>query len=147
VGTGYTGSIVLQHVLRSPRVKLVGHLVHSRDKVGRDSGELVGEPAVGVVATNSLDEFLALDADCVTYCATVSGRDINDVLDQLCAILASGKNIVTPSLYHPLFHPPSLDDASREKLQSACREGNSSYSPPALRRALHPTSSPCTRRA
>lgn len=126
VGTGYTGSIVLQHILRSPRVTLVGHLVHSLDKVGRDSGELVGEPAVGVAATDGLEDFLTLDADCVTYCATVSGRNINEFVAQLCAILASGKNIVTPSLHHPLFHPPSLDDASREALQSACREGNSS---------------------
>ncbi|MGZ4524962.1 MAG: NAD(P)H-dependent amine dehydrogenase family protein [Mycobacterium sp.] len=125
VGTGYTGSIALRHVLRSPRLELVGQLAHSPDKAGHDSGELVGEPAVGVVATDSLDDFLALDVDCVTYFAAVAGRDSNDVLDQLCAILASGKNIVTPS-YHPLFHPPSLDGATREKLRAACREGNSS---------------------
>jgi len=125
VGTGYTGSIALRHILRSPRLELVGHLVHSPDKVGRDSGDLVGEPAVGVVATDSLEDFLVLDVDCVTDFAAVSGRDITEVVDQLCAILASGKNIVTPS-YHPLFHPPSLDDASREKLHAACRQGNSS---------------------
>jgi 2,4-diaminopentanoate dehydrogenase len=126
VGTGQTGSIVLRHILRSPRVKLVGHLVHSLDKVGRDSGELVGEPAAGVTATDSLEDFLKLDTDCVTYCATVSGRSIDEFVAQLCAILASGKNIVTPSLHHPLFHPPSLDDASRDALQAACQEGNSS---------------------
>src|ERR1700742_833420 len=97
VGTGQTGSIVLRHILRSPRVELVGHLAHSQDKVGRDSGELVGEPAAGVAATDSLDEFLELDADCVTYCATVSGRNITEFVGQMCAILASGKHIVTPS--------------------------------------------------
>jgi len=42
VGTGYTGSIALRHILRSPRLKLVGQMVHSLDKVGGDSGELVG---------------------------------------------------------------------------------------------------------
>jgi 2,4-diaminopentanoate dehydrogenase len=125
VGTGYTGSIALRHVLRSPRLELVSQLVHSPDKVGRDSGELVGEPAVGVWATDSLEDFLALDVDCVTYFAAVSGRDSNEVVDQLCAILASGKNVVTPA-YHALFHPPSLDDASREKLNAACHRGNSS---------------------
>jgi hypothetical protein len=40
-------------------------LVHSLEKVGRDSGELVGEPAVGIVATDSIDDFLAVDTDCV----------------------------------------------------------------------------------
>jgi 2,4-diaminopentanoate dehydrogenase len=125
VGTGYTGSIGLRQILRSPHFELVGHLVHSRDKAGRDSGELVGESPVGVSAVNSLQDFLAIDADCVTYFATVSGRDSNEVVDQVCEFLASGKNVVTPSLFS-LFHPPSLDDIAREQLEDACRRGNSS---------------------
>ncbi|CAM2910601.1 hypothetical protein BST27_10395 [Mycobacterium intermedium] len=125
VGTGYTGAIALRHVLRSPSLKLVGHLVNTPGKAGRDSGELVGCPATGVVATESLDELLALDADCVTYFAAVSGREPGEIVDQLCAIAASGKNVVTPS-YHPLFHPPSLDEMSREKLSAACEHGQSS---------------------
>jgi len=83
VGTGYTGSIALQQVLRSPRLELVGQLVHSPGKVGRDSGELVGEAAVGVMATDSLEAFLALEVDCVTYFASVSGRNSNEIVDQL----------------------------------------------------------------
>ncbi len=127
VGTGQTGAIALRQILRSPRLELVGHLVHTPAKVGQDSGQLVGEPAVGVVATDSLKDFLALEADCVTYVAPVAmgGRDINEVVDQLCAILASGKNIVTPA-YTELFHPPSLDGATRDKLAAACHQGNSS---------------------
>jgi hypothetical protein len=123
VGTGYTGTIALRQILRSPYFELVGHLAHSRDKAGHDSGELVGEATAGVLATPDLAEFLALDADCVTYFATISGRDPDDIVDQLCSILASGKNVVTPA-YNPLFHPPSIDDASRRKLESAGRRGN-----------------------
>jgi hypothetical protein len=125
VGTGYTGSIALRQILRAPRLNLVGQLVHSRDKVGMDSGQLVGEPAAGVTATDSLDEVLALDADCVSYFAAVSGREGSEVVDQISAMLASGKNVVTPS-YHALFHPPSIDDVSRHQLEAACRQGNSS---------------------
>src|ERR1700758_3676810 len=125
VGTGYTGSIALRQILRAPRLKLVGQLVHSPDKVGRDSGELVGEPAAGVIATDSLDDLLSLDADCVSYFAAVSGREGSDLVDQISAMLECGKNVVTPS-YHALFHPPTLDDASRNKLEAACRQGNSS---------------------
>jgi hypothetical protein len=125
VGTGYTGSIALQQILRSPYVELVGHLVHSRDKVGRDSGQLVGESAAGVVASDSFADLVALDADCVTYFATVSGRDSNEVVDQLCGLLASGKNVVTPSFFG-LFHPPSLDEVTGERLEAACRQGHSS---------------------
>jgi hypothetical protein len=125
VGTGYTGSIALRQILRSPRFELVGHLVHSRDKVGRDSGDLVGEPVTGVETVGNVEDLLALDADCVTYFATASGRDSNEVVDQLCGFLASGKNVVTPSVF-ALIHPPSLDDVVREQLDGACRRGNSS---------------------
>jgi hypothetical protein len=78
-----------------------------------------------VVATDNLIDLLALDADCVTYCAAVSGREGGEVIAQISALLASGKNVVTPS-YHALFHPPSLDHASKEQLEAACRQGNSS---------------------
>jgi hypothetical protein len=125
VGSGYTGTVALRQVLRSPRLELVGQLVQSPEKVGQDSGELVGESAVGVVASDNFDEFLALDADCVTYFAPVSGRAPDDVVDQFCGILASGKNMVTPSWF-ALFHPSSLDDTARQKLEAACRQGNSS---------------------
>jgi hypothetical protein len=125
VGTGYTGTVALRQILRSPRLELVGQLVHSPEKVGRDSGELAGEAAVGVAATDSVADFLALDADCVTYFAAISGRDADDIVDQLCRILASGKNVVTPS-YPALFHPASLDDDARQRLEAACRRGNTS---------------------
>lgn len=125
VGTGYTGSIALRQILRSPRLQLVGHLVHSREKVGRDSGELVDRPAAGVMATDNLTDLLALEADCVTYFAAVSGREGGEVIAQIAALLASGKNVVTPS-YHALFHPPTLDQESREHLEAACRQGKSS---------------------
>jgi 2,4-diaminopentanoate dehydrogenase len=125
MGTGYTGTLALRQLLRSPLLELVGHLVHSREKTGHDSGELVGEPAVGVTASDSFEDFQALDADCVTYFPTVSGRPGDEVVDQLCALLASGKNVVTPA-YPPLFHPPSLHAPAREKLEAACQAGNSS---------------------
>ena len=45
---------------------------------------------LGVTATSSIDEILALDADCVMYSPLVP----ND--DEVIAILRSGKNVVTP---------------------------------------------------
>jgi hypothetical protein len=125
IGTGYTGTLALGQILRSPRLELVGHLVHSPEKAGRDSGALVGESAVGVAATGSVADFLALDADCVTYFAAISGREADEIVDQLCGILATGKNVVTPS-YPALFHPPSLDGDARGRLEAACRKGDSS---------------------
>lgn len=72
-GTGHTGKIALAQLLRSPQLTLSGHLVHSPDKAGRDSGEIIGLAPVGVLATDDIDAFLAHDCDCVTYLGNVSG--------------------------------------------------------------------------
>jgi len=125
IGTGHTGSIVLRQILRSPHLRLTGHLVHSLGKVGRDSGEIVGVAPVGVSATDSLTDFLALDCDCVTYLPSAAGRDPDEVIDQICAILATGKNVVTAD--PRLGFPRSLDEASLTKLHAACRQGHSSF--------------------
>jgi hypothetical protein len=47
-GTGDTGSQALRGIIRRPEFELVAHLVHSPEKVGRDSGEIVGLAPVGV---------------------------------------------------------------------------------------------------
>ena len=91
----------------------------------RDSGEIVGVAPVGVSATDSLAELLALDARCVTYVPSVSGRDPDEVVNQICAILATGKNVITAD--PRMTFPPSLDEASRAKLRSACDEGDSTF--------------------
>ena len=59
--TGGVGKAAIQGVLRHPDLELVGCWVHSADKSGRDVGELAGEDPIGVLATNDIDELLALD--------------------------------------------------------------------------------------
>lgn len=125
VGTGRTGTGVLRLILRTPGLQLVGQYVNSPAKVGRDSGELAGEGPAGVLATDDFDAFLAVDADCATYLATGAGRPVDDVVDKLCAILRSGKNVVTTTLGE-LIHPQSLGDETLAKLQTACHAGGSS---------------------
>jgi 2,4-diaminopentanoate dehydrogenase len=88
--TGGVGKAAIACVLNHPQLELVGCWVHSADKNGLDVGEIVGTGALGVAATSSLDELLALDADCVMYSPLVP----ND--EEVIAILRSGKNVVTP---------------------------------------------------
>ncbi|MCT7657189.1 hypothetical protein N4S67_01985 [Mycobacterium sp. CPCC 205710] len=125
-GTGHTGMVVLRQLLQRDDLELVGHLVHSPDKVGKDSGVLAGGDPVGVTATDDFGAFCALDADCVTYLATDFGRPIDEVIDQMCLLLAAGKNIVTTTFVR-LVYAPSLDPETLEKLQSACTTGQSSF--------------------
>ena len=125
-GTGDTGTQALRGILERPELELVGHLVHSPDKVGRDSGEIVGLPPVGVRATADLEAFLAVDADCVTYFATDFGREPDDVIAEMCAMLASGKNVVTSTM-PALTYPPALPGQVVQRLEAACAEGDASF--------------------
>ena len=125
-GTGDTGSQALKGMLSRPQFELVAHLVHSADKVGRDSGEIVGVAPVGVRATADLDEFLAVDADCVTYFATDFGREPDVVITEMCALLASGKNVVTSTM-PALVYPPGLPKDVADRLAEACAAGNASF--------------------
>lgn len=88
--TGGVGKAAIECVRNHPRLELVGCWVHSADKNGVDVGRIVGTADLGVTATTSVDEVLALDADCVMYSPLIP----ND--DEVIAILRSGKNVVTP---------------------------------------------------
>ncbi len=88
--TGNVGRAAIEGVVAHPDLELVGAYVYSPDKAGRDVGEICGIGPVGVAATDDRDAILALDADCVVYAPMLA--DQGDVL----AILASGKNLVTP---------------------------------------------------
>ncbi len=88
--TGGVGKAAIECVLNHPELELVGCWVHSADKNGLDVGEILGIATLGVTATSSVAEVLALDADCVMYSPLVP----ND--EEVVAILRSGKNVVTP---------------------------------------------------
>ena len=88
--TGGVGVAAIKGVLDHPELELVGCWVHSEAKSGKDVGELIGGRALGVIATNSVDEILALDADAVIYSPLMPNPD------EVTALLRSGKNVVTP---------------------------------------------------
>src|SRR3954454_23043808 len=67
--TGHVGQLALRGIIEHPELELVGLLVHSPSKAGQDAGELAGGVAVGVKATNDVDETIGLDADVVSYMA------------------------------------------------------------------------------
>ncbi|MEO6093530.1 MAG: dihydrodipicolinate reductase [Novosphingobium sp.] len=116
--TGNVGSRALRMVIEHPELELVGLWVSSPEKVGKDAGELAGIAPVGIKATNSAAEMIALDADCVLYMR--HGTD----WDEICALLASGKNIVTTR--GDFHYPPMIDPDKRARVEAACREGNTS---------------------
>jgi hypothetical protein len=115
--TGNVGSRAMRRVIEHPRLELVGLHVHSPAKEGRDAGELCGLSAVGINATRSVDEIIALQPDCVLYM-----QESYD-LDDICRLLASGANIVTTR--GEFINPRRMDSGVRERVEQACREGGS----------------------
>ena len=116
--TGNIGTRSLQRVIEHPDMELVGLWVHSPDKAGRDAGDLCGLPPTGVLATNDVAAIVATPADCVLYMR--QGTDI----DELCALLESGKNVVTTR--GDFHHPRTMDAGIRARVEAACRAGDTS---------------------
>lgn len=124
-GTGNVGKYSLRGALTHPELVLVGLVVSSPMKEGRDAGELCGLPRAGVTATRDVDAALALDADCVLYMWTEINRP-DACLDDIKRILASGKNVVSPAMPR-LIWPDAMGSEVRESIEEACHQGQSSY--------------------
>src|SRR5262249_53442196 len=119
--TGGVGALALRAIAARPDLTLVGVYVHSEAKRGRDAGELVGLPRLGVRATSDVDALLALAPDCVCYTAVGESRP-KPCIDDFCRMLAAGINVVTTSV-PGLVHPAGFDPKQVSRLESACREG------------------------
>lgn len=116
--TGNVGSRSLRHVIEHRDLELVGVLVHGQDKVNKDAGELAGTAPTGVMATNSIEDVLALKPDCVLYMPHVCK------IDDVCRILESGANVVSTRM--EFQNPAALDPATAARLEAACQKGGSS---------------------
>jgi 2,4-diaminopentanoate dehydrogenase len=116
-GVGSIGAEMVRAIIdHRDDLELVGAKVYSAAKDGIDVGELAGRSPVGVAATTNVDSLVDLDADCVIYTPR------NGDLDEVCRLLAAGKNVATTVF---LFYPPYLAPADRERLDAACLQGNS----------------------
>jgi 4-hydroxy-tetrahydrodipicolinate reductase len=117
--TGNIGRRSLAAVVAHPDLELVGVRVYDAAKVGVDAGTLSGGAEVGVVATDDVDAIVALDADCVLHMGSALEAD------ELCRLLASGKNVV--STRSELVHARrALPADVVDRLEAACAAGGAS---------------------
>jgi hypothetical protein len=65
--TGTVGRHAVAAIASHPELQLVGALVYSAAKAGRDVGELCGLGPLGITTTTDPDDIVAQDADCVLY--------------------------------------------------------------------------------
>ncbi|MCX7282727.1 MAG: dihydrodipicolinate reductase [Novosphingobium sp.] len=116
--TGNIGKRSLRAVIEHPDLELAGLWVSNPDKAGKDAGALCGLPDTGIRATASVDEACAIEADCVLY----MGKRTD--VDELCRLLASGRNVVTTR--GDFHHPPMMDPSVRARIEQACAAGGTS---------------------
>jgi hypothetical protein len=116
--TGDVGQVGVRHFADNPVFDLVGVLVHSKDKAGKDAGEIAGIGPTGVLATDDVESIIAMDADCVFYTPIIMD------VDTVCRLLQSGKNVVTTSGF---FHPTETFRDGGEQIRAACIEGGTSF--------------------
>jgi hypothetical protein len=120
-GTGVIGRTCLRTVLDHPDLELVGVRVYSESKAGRDAGDIARYPDAGVIATLNTDEILDLDADVVIHAPRLQlPYERHD--EDLCRLLASGKNVITTAGHH---YPAAHGAERAEMFQRACAAGNS----------------------
>jgi hypothetical protein len=114
----YTGEIA-RHQIRvlaqCPTMELVGAFVFHEEKAGQDVGVIAGIDPLGVIATNDMDEILALDADVVLYNPPL------ERYDEIIPILASGKNVISIMAG---WNPTGMK--CYPQIVEACEKGNSS---------------------
>jgi hypothetical protein len=123
--TGTVGRHAVAAIAAHPELELVGALVYSDAKAGRDVGELCGLGPLGIVTTKDPDDIVALDADCVLY---MPQGEMNPMgaLDDICRLLAAGKNVVSTAVTS-LIYPASMGTGVVDKLEAACAAGGTSF--------------------
>lgn len=112
---GTVGASSLRAIIRHPKMELVGVFVYSQEKAGKDAGELCGLDPVGVIATQKIEDIIALKPDCILFMPQIT--DYDDV----CKILSAGINIVTTR--SDFFFPDKMDPQLRDRVELACQEG------------------------
>src|SRR5690606_30756712 len=122
--TGTVGVHAVPAIAAHPRLELAGLWVHSDAKAGRDAGEICGIDPLGVTATQDAEALLAGDADVISYMAHSDVRP-DQVITDLCRMLAAGKNVVNTS-FVPLLYPAAAGEGVLDRLEAACREGGTS---------------------
>jgi hypothetical protein len=114
--TGGVGSEIVRRLATHPSMELVGVLVHSGEKAGRDAGDVVGVDRIGVTTTQRIQDIIALRPDAAVW----SGLGFEP--ERLAQLLEAGINVYTGLGGYYMDGLPE-----RAVLESACERGASTF--------------------
>ncbi|OZG30716.1 diacylglycerol kinase [Williamsia sp. 1138] len=124
--TGTIGKLSIAGVLARPELELVGVWVSNPEKVGKDVGELAGlGRELGLKASGSKEELLALRPDCIVHGAMTDDR-IMEAIEDLISFLEAGVNVVASGPVALVYPDGVFPDELNERIRSAARAGNAS---------------------
>lgn len=121
-GPGDAGCIIIREACRLPEFEIVGVFVFQEQKDGVDAGALAGINPIGIKATRSWEEFLAIDCDVVVHTALDSPA--TPPLSTYIRLLEAGKNVLTT---HPYSYLPARDKSFGDEIKAACQRGKATF--------------------
>ena len=125
-GTGFVGKMVIPEVVRHPDFELVGVGVSNPDKAGRDAGEICGSGPIGVLASNDIDELIALAPDALVHFGPTAAH-ANDNIRDIGAFLRAGIDVCSTAMTPWVWPQMSLNPPSWiEPIREACEAGGAS---------------------
>jgi len=107
-GVGPIGAEVARYALKKSGLQFVGAVDIDPKKVGKDFGEAVGGPKIGVSITNDAKQLLAkTEPDLVLHS---TGSYLKDVKPQLLEIMKSGADVISTceELSYPFLKNPAI---------------------------------------
>ncbi|HWA66251.1 MAG TPA: dihydrodipicolinate reductase [Mycobacteriales bacterium] len=116
--TGNVSRQAIRAILERPDLELVGVYAFSKDKVGKDVGELAELPeAVGITATDDIEALIALQPDCVLH------MPLHPDVDQMIRLLEAGINVLTTASF---LTGRAYGGDARARLDAAAKAGGAS---------------------
>ena len=113
--TGKVATQSIKAILDRQDLELVGLYAFSKEKVGRDVGDLINlGRKVGIRATDDIDALLALRPDCIVY------MPLHPNVDEMARLLRAGVNVVTTASF---ITGRGYGEPARQQLEEAAQAG------------------------
>lgn len=113
--TGNIARQAIRAILDRPNLELVGLYAYSKEKAGKDVGELAGLGRnIGVLASSDIDALIALKPDIVVY------MPLHPNVDHMTQLLRAGIDIATTASF---MTGRGYGQEARDRLQAAALEG------------------------